>query len=158
MDELEPPRSPRVPAVVVRAGEGERIRAGAVENLFRLTGATTADRLGLADFSLPPDTVGARSHVHHAHDETFYVLSGLLLVVTDDGEATLGAGDVAHAPRGAAHGFRTGSEASATALCMYTPPGYEQYFRDVHAAAEAGEEITDGLLTRLRARYATEPA
>lgn len=39
---------------------------------------------------------------------------------------------------------------------MYTPPGYEQYFRDVHAAVETGTEITDDLLQRLRGRYDTE--
>jgi hypothetical protein len=39
---------------------------------------------------------------------------------------------------------------------LYTPPGYEQYFRDVHAAVEAGAEITDQLLAELRSRYDTE--
>jgi len=42
---------------------------------------------------------------------------------------------VAHAPRGALHGFRNAhADIVAQALCLYTPPGYEQYFRDVHAA------------------------
>ncbi len=39
---------------------------------------------------------------------------------------------------------------------MYTPPGYEQYFRDVHAAVEAGIEVTLYLLQELRSRYSTE--
>ena len=38
---------------------------------------------------------------------------------------------------------------------LYTPAGYEQYFRDVHAAVVAGEEATPDLLARLRARYDT---
>ncbi len=50
--------------------------------LFRLTRNHTDGRLGLTDFSLPLATVGVRANVHHAHDETFYVLTGTLLVVT----------------------------------------------------------------------------
>ncbi len=46
-------------------------------------------------------------------------------------------GDVAHAPRGSVHGFRSGENA-VSAICVYTPPGYEQYFRAVHAAASGG--------------------
>ncbi len=42
------------------------------------------------------------------------------------------------------------------ALCLYTPPGYEQYFRDVHAAVAAGEDLTVDLLAELRSHYATE--
>ena len=36
--------SERVPAVVVRAGEGERIRAAGAEHLFKLTGELTTPR------------------------------------------------------------------------------------------------------------------
>ncbi|MGY1651435.1 cupin domain-containing protein [Geodermatophilus sp. SYSU D01119] len=105
---------------------------------------------------MPPGVVGARPHVHHAHDETFVVLAGELTVSTDDGEAVLRPGDLAHAPRGALHGFRDGGAVEVRALCPYTPPGYEQYSRDVPAAAGAGVEVTDDLLRELRARHATE--
>jgi hypothetical protein len=37
-----------------------------------------------------------------------------------------------------------------------TPPGYEQYFRDVHAAVGSGARLTPELLAGLRPRYATE--
>jgi hypothetical protein len=68
-----------------------------------------------------------------------------------------GSGELAHAPRGSVHGYRNAHPHLASrALCLYTPPGYEQYFRDVHAAVEAGTEITDQLLAELRGRYATE--
>ena len=42
------------------------------------------------------------------------------------------------------------------ALCLYTPAGCEQYFRDVHAAVAAGGQLTDDLLADLRARHATD--
>src|SRR5262245_12275775 len=96
----------RVPAVVVRAGDGELIPAAGVGYLFRLTGAGTGGRLALEDFTLPPGAMGAKPHIHRGHEETFYILSGLLTVTTDAGDVTLGTGDLAHAPRGSLHGFR----------------------------------------------------
>ncbi|MBA3339456.1 MAG: cupin domain-containing protein [Geodermatophilaceae bacterium] len=147
----------RVPAVIVRASEGEAIPAAGVEHLFKLTGAHTGGLFGLEEFVVPPDMLGARPHIHWGHDEYFYVLDGELTVATVLGEVVLRAGDVAQAGRGAVHGFRNASASTPTrALCMYTPPGYEQYFRDVHAAVSAGSELTVGLLQDLRAGYDTE--
>ena len=69
----------------------------------------------------------------------------------------LGPGDLAHSPRGSVHGFRNASAQEPTrALCLYTPAGYEQYFRDVHAAVAAGTELTVDLLRDLRAGYDTD--
>jgi hypothetical protein len=36
-----------------------------------------------------------------------------------------------------------------------TPAGYENYFRDVHAAVSAGAEATEELLAEFRGRYRT---
>lgn len=144
-------------ALVVRAADGETISAAGVQHLFKLTGEQTGNRLGLERFRLPPGSVGARPHIHRAHDESFYVLDGSLTVATDTGEVVLGSGDLAHAPRGSLHGFRNASASTAVhALCLYTPPGYEQYFRDVHVAVAAGQELTVDLLAELRSHYGTE--
>jgi mannose-6-phosphate isomerase-like protein (cupin superfamily) len=141
------------PAAVVRAADGEVVDVAGVRHLFTLTGG----RLGLERFELAPDTVGARPHVHHEHDEYFYVLGGRLTVDTEHGPVELGPDDLVAAPRGSVHGYRNeSSDVAATALCLYTPPGYEQYFRDVHAAVAAGSEPTAELLAGLRSRYATE--
>lgn len=143
-------------AVVVRAGQGEVIDAAGVEHRFLLTAAGTGGRFGAEEFSVQPATLGARPHVHHSHDETFYVLEGELTVATAAGGVVLGPGDLVHAPRGSLHGYRNAMPDKVTrALCLYTPAGYEQYFRDVHAAVEAGTEITDALLADLRRRYDT---
>lgn len=147
----------RITATVIRTAEGEPIPAASVQHPFKLTATHTGGRFGLEEFLVPPATLGARPHIHWAHDEYFYVLDGELIVATDVGEVTLVVGDVAHAPRGSIHGFRNGSEHEVTkALCMYTPPGYEQYFRDVHDAVKAGSDLTVDLLKDLRSRYETE--
>jgi uncharacterized protein YndB with AHSA1/START domain/quercetin dioxygenase-like cupin family protein len=147
----------RVPAIVVPNGQGELIPAAGVEHLFRLTAAQTGGRFGLEEFSLAPATAGPLPHVHFSHDEYFYVVAGELTVATADGETVLGVGDVAAAVRGSVHGYRNAHpESPVRALTLYTPAGYEQYFRDVHAATASGITVDDELLADLRARYDTE--
>jgi uncharacterized cupin superfamily protein len=144
---------------VVRSGDGELLDVGGIRHLFALTAEHTGGRFGLEEFTLPPATVGARPHVHAAHDEFFVVLSGHLVLSTAGDDVVLAPGDVAAALRGTAHGYRNDSgDQPVRALCLYTPAGYEQYFRDVHAALAAGAEPTDELLATLRSRYGTTPA
>ncbi|SDG51454.1 cupin domain-containing protein [Klenkia brasiliensis] len=146
------------PPLVVRAGEGEDIDAAGVRHVFALTAGQTGGRVGLEEFTVPPGAVGARPHVHADHDEVFVVLDGELTLTTAGDAVVLGPGDTAAALRGTVHGYRNDTEQPARALCVYTPAGYEQYFRDVHAAVAAGQEPTPELLGRLRARYGTTSA
>lgn len=143
-------------AQVRRAGSGEAISAAGVEHLFRLSGADTAQRLALEEFELAPGTMGARPHIHRDHDEYFYVIAGTLTVHDGTSEIEVQPGDLAAAPRGAAHGFRNAGKEPVRGICIFSPAGYEQYFRDVHRAAADGMEITDELLADLRANYGTE--
>ena len=111
---------------VVRAAEGEVIEAAGVVHLFKLTGRHTGGLLGVEEFVVGPGVVGASPHVHRSHDETFFVVEGELTVATQDGEIALGVGDLGHAPRGSLHGYRNAADTQVRALCLYTPPGYEQ--------------------------------
>ncbi|MCO7220074.1 cupin domain-containing protein [Klenkia sp. PcliD-1-E] len=151
------PQDP-APPLVVRAGDGEVIEAAGVRHLFALTADRTHGRLGLEEFALPPGVEGARPHVHADHDEVFVVLAGELTLTTGGEPVVLGPGDTAAALRGTVHGYRNDSAQPARALCIYTPAGYEQYFRDVHDAVAAGRDPTPELLAGLRARHGTTSA
>ncbi|MFI9720425.1 cupin domain-containing protein [Streptomyces sp. NPDC052396] len=138
-----------------RRQDGELIDVAGVAHFFRLTGEDTDGRFAFEEFSLAPGTIGARPHVHEGHDEYFYVLEGELTLHTGDGEVTANPGDLLAATRGTPHGFRNAGQVTTRALCLYTPAGYENYFRDVHAAVSAGAEVTDELLAEFRSRYRT---
>ena len=140
-----------------RPDEGELIRVAGVDHLFRLTAAHTGGRFAFEEFTLAPGIVGARPHVHHGHDEFFYVVEGDLTLHDGTGEVTVGAGHVLAAVRGTPHGFRNAGAAVVRGLCLYTPAGYEDYFRQVHAAVAGGAEVTDELLTEVRSRFQTTP-
>ena len=73
-------------------------------------------------------------------------------VAPHDAEVVADACAVVAAPRG----YRNDAERAATALCLYTPAGYENYFRDVHAAIVRGEDIPDDRRVQIRAKYATK--
>ncbi len=142
-------------ALLRRPEDGELIDVAGVAHFFRLTGEHTGGHFAFEEFTLAPGTVGARPHVHDGHDEYFYVLEGELTLHTGDGELTAGPGHLLAATRGTPHGFRNAGPVPARALCLYTPAGYEDYFRDVHAAVSAGAEATDELLAEFRSRYRT---
>jgi uncharacterized cupin superfamily protein len=146
-----------VRALLSRPGDGELIEAAGVEHLFRLTAAQTGGRFGFEEFTLASGILGDRPHVHHAHNEFFYVLEGELTVHDGDGETTAGPGRLLAALRGAPHGFRNAGDRPVHGLCLYTSGGYEEYFRQVHAAVAAGAVVEDDMLNEFRSRFNTTP-
>ena len=66
-------------AVVLKAGEGHALRLGDVHMLVKEDGTHTRNALGLAEFEMPPHGHQAPlPHIHHAHEEGFYILEGEL--------------------------------------------------------------------------------
>ena len=67
------------------------------------------DAAGLTDFGvnllrLPPGAWSSQRHWHDSEDEFTYVVAGEVVLVTDDGETTLKAGDCAGFPKNRANG------------------------------------------------------
>jgi len=81
------------------------------------------DLFGLTNFgvnitTLPPGTISALRHAHTQQDEFVYVLSGCLVLLTDEGRTELSAGMCAgfKAGSGNAHQLRNESTADAVYL------------------------------------------
>jgi quercetin dioxygenase-like cupin family protein len=146
---------PELKAVLRRPDEGEQISIAGVDHFFTLTAAQTGGRFAMEEFTLAPGVLGARPHVHHGHDEYFYVLEGELTLHNGDDEVTVGPGHTLAAARGAPHGYRNAGTAPVRGLCLYTPAGYENYFREVHAAISGGVEASEAMLAEFRSRYRT---
>ena len=79
--------------------------------------------------SMPP------LHVHHDHDEGFYVLEGEVTLIMPDQQLTLGPGEFLLAPRGVPHTYRVG-EVPARWLCTSTPGRFADF-------VEAVGDLTD---------------
>lgn len=81
------------------------------------------DAAGLNDFGvnllvLPPGAWSSQRHWHSAEDEFVYVISGEVVLVTDEGEAILRAGDCAGFPKGDSNGHHLINRSLSPARCI----------------------------------------
>lgn len=107
--------------------------------------------LGLVDHIEVPAGDMAPLHVHHAHDEGFYVLAGEVTLHMPGRAVTLQPGDFFLAPRGVPHTYRVGG-APARWLVTSTPGGFERFVDEVAAGG-----VTDPAeLAAVAARYDIE--
>jgi quercetin dioxygenase-like cupin family protein len=70
--------------------------------------------------TVPAAACGPPLHVHAASDETFFVLSGVLLVHADGQVATIPEGGLVHVSRGMPHTFATTPGSPARFLVLHT--------------------------------------
>ena len=87
----------------------------------------TGGALSAIESAAPAGFRGPPLH-HHGFDETFYVMEGELTFQLRDELLTVGAGQLAFAPRGVPHTFANLSDAPARYLIVCTPAGFERYF------------------------------
>ncbi len=81
----------------------------------------THDAYTLTEATLPPG-LGAPPHIHHEHEEAFYVLDGEVTFVVEGEGLVATAGDFVLVPRGTTHAFDISGDGDATYLCIFSPP------------------------------------
>ncbi|MEV0677929.1 cupin domain-containing protein [Actinosynnema sp. NPDC050436] len=140
---------------VRRAGDVERLPAVGGWYEIRLAGTDTGGRLAVVELTLEAGALGAAPHVHHGHEEDFVVLDGEITFDTTGDDVVVGAGGSLAVPRGTPHGFRNDTGSVARCLMVFTPAGYEDYFREVSRMVAAGHEPTAAELDELRAGFRT---
>jgi len=109
------------------------------------------ERLGLVDMIEVPAGQMPPLHVHHAHDEGFYVIAGEVTLYTPGAASTLGPGEFVLAPRGVPHTYRVG-DVPAHWLITSTPAGFERFVAEV----AAGPVTDPAELTAVAARHEIE--
>jgi mannose-6-phosphate isomerase-like protein (cupin superfamily) len=75
-------------------------------------------------------------HVHHDHDEVFYVLSGRMSIHLPGSRIDVGAGQAAFAPREIPHTYRVESEQGARWLVGTTSGAFAAFVAEVAVPAE----------------------
>jgi mannose-6-phosphate isomerase-like protein (cupin superfamily) len=75
-------------------------------------------------------------HVHHGHDEVFYVMSGHVSIHLPGSRIDLGSGQAAFAPRGVPHTYRVESEEGARWLVATTSGAFAEFVAEVAVPAE----------------------
>lgn len=107
---LEGRRSTIYPAEFAKGFEGRCKRA--------LGNAGGLTQFGVNLTTLDPGAVSALRHWHAREDEFIYVLDGEVVLVTDEGEETLGPGMAAAFPAGEANGHMLANRSSAPATYL----------------------------------------
>ncbi len=143
-------------AVVLKAGEGRRIQMGPIRVIVQEDGSQTRGTLGIAEFEFPPHAPSPPPHVHHAHEEGFYVLEGELEFLVGTERIRASQGTFVMVPIGVAHSFGNPTERPARFLNTFTPPRYIGYFEEMSKLFQASGPPNASQAAELMARYDTE--
>ncbi len=101
-----------------------------------------------AAFSGPP------LHTHAESEETYFVISGSLILQVDDEVVELGPSSMAHITRGTRHTWATPASHGAHFLTLHLPGGYENYHPTaLQAEKDKGGPLVQDDLFELAARF-----
>jgi quercetin dioxygenase-like cupin family protein len=126
-------------AVFREPGAGERIPSTGATHTIVLPGESTGGVFAADVIDMPPGWAAVAAHTHLSHEETFYVLDGVV-TYTLDGETVVGEkGSTLYVPRGVRHGFGNRQAEPARVLNLFTPAGYEKFFPLLAEVFDAAE-------------------
>ncbi|MBW4717990.1 quercetin 2,3-dioxygenase [Saccharothrix obliqua] len=123
--------------VHVPAGEGEAVWLNGDVYAVKLDREASGGSLTVLEADVPPGG-GPPIHNHVHEDEAFYVLAGELEIHAGGRTYTAVAGDLVFIPRGTFHAFRNRTTRVARQLLLFTPGGFEGFFRELGREAVPG--------------------
>jgi mannose-6-phosphate isomerase-like protein (cupin superfamily) len=90
----------------------------------------TGGAYSLHENILPPGSPGPRPHIHHKHEEAFYVLEGELTMRVEAHTITAPVGSFVVVPRGAVHQPSNPGAQPTRVLLIFSPAGMERFFEE----------------------------
>lgn len=119
----------------------------------RLAPPSGLTEMGVSHVTLKPGAWSSQRHWHESEDEFVVILSGEAVLVEEDGEATLRAGDCAAFPKGSANGhhLQNRSAADCVFLAIGAGPRGSGDYPDIDMRF-----TPDGYFRRDGSRYETE--
>jgi quercetin dioxygenase-like cupin family protein len=149
--------SEEAPGPIARPpGEGRVTPVGPRERaIWKVTGAATGGLLDICENVTEPGA-GPPLHIHHANDETYYVLEGTFRVRL--GERTFSAppGTFVFIPRGTVHAFMNAGARPARLLLTFSPGGVDGYFEELGPLLAGAPPPDSERFAPLNAKYQIE--
>lgn len=144
-------------AVTLKAGEGRLLSFGNIHMVVKEDATHTRGTLGIAESEVPPHGSNTPpSHIHHAHEEGFYILEGELEFVVGTEHFRADQGAFVMVPIGVAHTFSNPTEKPARFLTTFTPARYLSYFEEMNQLYQAPASPSRQQLGELMSRYDTQ--
>lgn len=142
---------------VVAAGAGRVVRLGAAaEMVVKEDGANSRGGLMVAEMSIQPDFGAPLQHLHHAHEEAWFILDGEVEFVSGTRVRRVGIGDWVMVPIGVPHTFSNPGDVPARFLTVMTPNLYLDYFVELGDKAARALAGSDRPAHELQARISAE--
>ncbi len=116
---------------IVPPGEGARqpFQPGE-EFAWKITGAASGGAMDFGELSLEHD-VGVPEHIHHQHDEAYYILDGTYRFKVGDELAEATAGAFVFIPRGTPHAWANVGGRAGRVAVIFTPGGMNGFFEEL---------------------------
>lgn len=126
-----PTDDPRRTSTTATADDDRLPHIGLVGDTYTilLTGKDTAGQYCLIDMHVPPG--GGPPPHRHDFEESFTVLEGEIEATFRGQHSTVRQGETIHIPANAPHQFQNRSERPARLLCICSPAGQEEFFKEV---------------------------
>ena len=124
--------------VIVRPHEGEKVRLAGNEIAFKLTGEQSGGAFSVVEYTVAPNFEAPPVlHANTLEAWAGYVLEGALVFEFSDGRRfTAETGAFLFLPKGAMFKWWNETDSQARWLCIYSPAGFENYFREVSRIIE----------------------
>jgi quercetin dioxygenase-like cupin family protein len=119
-------------SVLVQPDKNESLpHIGLVGDTYTIlvTGADTAGRFCVIDMHIPPG--GGPPPHRHDFEETFIILEGQIATTFRGEHSVVRTGETVNIPAKAPHQFHNSSANSVRMLCICSPAGQENFFREV---------------------------
>ncbi|UOZ06962.1 cupin domain-containing protein [Amycolatopsis sp. WQ 127309] len=123
-------------------GGGEDVGAIGLGMFVKLTGADTGGAYSLFEYTAPPGLGGPPTHVHTREDELFVCTAGAVTVELGGERHVLTPGAALLTPRGVPHMFFNEGTVEARIIAVVSPPGLENYYRDLNALPPGPRDMT----------------
>lgn len=123
-------------AIHIARGSGKSVWLFGDLYTIKLGSEDTGGAFALWDTTVRPGS-GPPPHVHHAEDESFYVVEGQFEFQAGGRTMRAKEGSFVYVPRGTAHSFKNVGKKTGRAVTFVTPGGFETFFE------EAGQPATD---------------
>ena len=96
----------------------------------KISGAASGGAYSLIEYCHAPGAAGPPPHIHHRHEEAFYVLEGELTLAIGAATVTVTAGQAAVVPRGTVHPPSNTSAAPVRFVFLSSPP-MDEFFTEL---------------------------
>jgi mannose-6-phosphate isomerase-like protein (cupin superfamily) len=144
--------------VILGPGEGHaHYSARGSEMFFKATAELDGGDLSVMERTLPPGGRRPPPHRHTNCSEAYFVLDGVVSIIVDGRELTVGREGFVLVPRGTAHTFGNASAEPARLLVIHAPAA-DAYFAGLHELWNRPAPPAPDEERALMARFGMDPA